>query len=106
MRFTARTFRRAFVGAVAITVAVLGYGEVFMSHANAATSIKNVLLIHGGAWTVPGRAFTTFSRRAATASRSSRIRPLLWGMMSQRPSTCWPPRTVRQFSSATRTAVS
>ena len=47
MRFTARTFRRAFVGAVAITVAVLGYGEVFMSQANCSKPIFAAELSQG-----------------------------------------------------------
>ena len=45
MRFTVR---RAFLGAVPIIMVMLGYGEVFMSQANAAAGVKNVLLIHGG----------------------------------------------------------
>src|SRR6202008_518370 len=42
------TVRRAFLGAVPIIMVMLGYGEVFMSQANAAAGVKNVLLIHGG----------------------------------------------------------
>ncbi len=48
MRFTATTVRRACLGAVPIIMVMLGYGEVFMSQANAAAGVKNVLLIHGG----------------------------------------------------------
>jgi pimeloyl-ACP methyl ester carboxylesterase len=48
MRFTATTVRRAFLGLVPIIMVMLGYGEVFMSQANAAAGVKNVLLIHGG----------------------------------------------------------
>src|SRR5882672_4274829 len=48
MRFTARKVRPAFLGVVPIIMVMLGYGEVFMSQANAAAGVKNVLLIHGG----------------------------------------------------------
>src|SRR5580765_1263977 len=48
MRLTAGTVRRAFLGVVPIIMVMLGYGEVFMSQANAAAGVKNVLLIHGG----------------------------------------------------------
>ena len=48
MRFTARKVRLAFLGVVPIIMVMLGYGEVFMSQANAAAGVKNVLLIHGG----------------------------------------------------------
>src|SRR6266403_2203472 len=48
MRFTARKVRPAFLGVVPIIMEMLGYGEVFMSQANAAAGVKNVLLIHGG----------------------------------------------------------
>jgi pimeloyl-ACP methyl ester carboxylesterase len=40
--------RRALLGLVPIIMAVLGYGEVFMSQAKAVEGVKNVLLIHGG----------------------------------------------------------
>ena len=48
MRLTARNVRLAFLGVVPIIMVMLGYGEVFMSQANAAAGVKNVLLIHGG----------------------------------------------------------
>src|SRR5467141_3981940 len=48
MRLTARNVRLAFLGVVPIIMGMLGYGEVFMSQANAAAGVKNVVLVHGG----------------------------------------------------------
>jgi pimeloyl-ACP methyl ester carboxylesterase len=42
------TVRRAFLGLVPIIMAMLGYGEVFMSGAEAAGAVKNIVLVHGG----------------------------------------------------------
>ena len=42
------TVRLAFLGLVPIIMVMLGYGEVFMSGAEAAGGVKNIILVHGG----------------------------------------------------------
>ena len=69
--------------------------------------VKNVVLVHGGFVDGSGwQGVYDLSRKTATTSRSSRIRPFRWRMTLRSRNARWPRRTGRRFSSAIRTVAS